>query len=436
MTAIRRNHHPRRHPLRRLVVVGAAHLGLDLRRHGDREIDRLELAAGRRRRLCAVRRRPRRRHPLRLSRRRRLCARARPLVRSRTSCWSIPMPSRSTGPMSIDRRLAARRGEGADTAPLMPKAIATRSAEAAAGQAAALPARRPDLRTAGPRLHHAASGRAAKHSAARSPRSPIRRSSSICKKLGVSAVELMPVTAWIDERHLPPLGPAAMPGATIRSPSWRSIRAWRPAAWPNCARRWRRCARPASASSSISSSTTPAKATGSGRRCRCAASTTRPTTGTSRTAGWSTTPAPATRSPATIRSCGEMVLDTLRHFVRHAGVDGFRFDLAPVLGRVDGGFDPEAPLLRAIADDPVLADRVLIAEPWDIGPDGYQLGNFPPPFLEWNDRYRDDVRRFWRGDRRHGRRAGDAACRLVRCVRQGRASSTAARSISSPRMTA
>ena len=50
-------------------------------------------------------------------------------------------------------------------------------------------------------------------------------------------------------------------------------------------------------------------------------------------------------------------------------------------------------------DDPVLADRVLIAEPWDIGPGGYQLGNFPPPFLEWNDRYRDDVRRFWRGDR-------------------------------------
>jgi glycogen operon protein len=94
----------------------------------------------------------------------------------------------------------------------------------------------------------------------------------------------------------------------------------------------------------------------------------------------------------------DMVLDTLRHFVRYAGVDGFRFDLAPVLGRVDGAFDPEAPLLQAIAGDPVLADRVLIAEPWDIGPNGYQLGNFRPPYLEWNDRYRDDVRRFWRGD--------------------------------------
>ncbi|TIN45710.1 MAG: glycogen debranching enzyme GlgX, partial [Mesorhizobium sp.] len=65
---------------------------------------------------------------------------------------------------------------------------------------------------------------------------------------------------------------------------------------------------------------------------------------------------------------------------------------------VEGTFDAEAPMLRAMRDDPLLADRVLIAEPWDIGSDGYQLGNFPPPFLEWNDKYRDDVRRFWRGD--------------------------------------
>ena len=67
--------------------------------------------------------------------------------------------------------------------------------------------------------------------------------------------------------------------------------------------------------------------------------------------------------------------------------------------RADDGFDPNAALLAAIRDDPVLQDRILIAEPWDIGPDGYQLGNFPTPFLEWNDKYRDDVRRFWRGDR-------------------------------------
>ncbi len=94
----------------------------------------------------------------------------------------------------------------------------------------------------------------------------------------------------------------------------------------------------------------------------------------------------------------ELVLDTLRHFVLQAGVDGFRFDLATILGRNQQGFDPQAPLLRRDRADPVLADRVMIAEPWDIGPGGYQLGNFPENFLEWNDRYRDDIRRFWRGD--------------------------------------
>ena len=99
--------------------------------------------------------------------------------------------------------------------------------------------------------------------------------------------------------------------------------------------------------------------------------------------------------PATRR----LILDALRHFVGRAGVDGFRFDLAPVLARTGpGGFDPNASLLNEMAADPLLADRIMIAEPWDIGPGGYQLGRFPPTWLEWNDRYRDRVRRFWRGD--------------------------------------
>lgn len=105
-----------------------------------------------------------------------------------------------------------------------------------------------------------------------------------------------------------------------------------------------------------------------------------------------------------------MILDALRHFVLNAGVDGFRFDLAPILGRTMAGFSAEAQLLREIADDPVLADRILIAEPWDIGPGGYQLGRFAPPFLEWSDRYRDDVRLFWRGD---PGRIGSLATRLA-----------------------
>ena len=94
----------------------------------------------------------------------------------------------------------------------------------------------------------------------------------------------------------------------------------------------------------------------------------------------------------------QMVVDSLRHWVLQCGVDGFRFDLAPVMGRRDSGFDSHAPLLLAIESDPVLSTRIMIAEPWDIGPGGYQLGNFPPRWYEWNDRYRDDVRRFWRGD--------------------------------------
>jgi glycogen operon protein len=93
-----------------------------------------------------------------------------------------------------------------------------------------------------------------------------------------------------------------------------------------------------------------------------------------------------------------LILDSLRHFVVHAGIDGFRFDLAPALGRLPTGFDARAPLLEEMAADPVLADRAMFAEPWDIGPGGYQLGNFGDSWLEWNDRYRDDVRRFWRGD--------------------------------------
>ena len=93
-----------------------------------------------------------------------------------------------------------------------------------------------------------------------------------------------------------------------------------------------------------------------------------------------------------------LAMDALRHYAA-AGVDGFRFDLATTLARRDDGFDPAAPLLQAIAQDPQLRLLKLIAEPWDVGPDGYRLGAFPAGWGEWNDRYRDTVRRFWRGDR-------------------------------------
>ncbi|AMM24974.1 glycogen debranching protein GlgX [Variovorax sp. PAMC 28711] len=92
----------------------------------------------------------------------------------------------------------------------------------------------------------------------------------------------------------------------------------------------------------------------------------------------------------------QLVMDSLRHWVTEFGVDGFRFDLAPVLGRnARTGFDRRAPFFAALLQDPVLSRTVLIAEPWDIGPGGYQLGAFPAGWLEWNDRYRDTQRGFW-----------------------------------------
>ena len=105
----------------------------------------------------------------------------------------------------------------------------------------------------------------------------------------------------------------------------------------------------------------------------------------------------------------DMMVAALRRWMIHGGVDGFRFDLAPALGRRERGFDPQAPLLRALVDDPALSQAKLIAEPWDLGPGGYQLGGFPDYWGEWNDRFRDTARRFWRGD---GGALGELATRL------------------------
>jgi len=94
-----------------------------------------------------------------------------------------------------------------------------------------------------------------------------------------------------------------------------------------------------------------------------------------------------------------LVLDCLRYWVEEMMIDGFRFDLATVLGRTDSGFDPASEFFRSAAEDPVISKAKLIAEPWDIGPNGYRLGEFPPSWAEWNDRFRDATRRYWRGDR-------------------------------------
>ncbi|MDX8531137.1 glycogen debranching protein GlgX [Mesorhizobium sp. VK25A] len=293
-------------------------------------------------------------------------------------------------------RLAAKRNEGSDTASLMPKAVARSLSKP-------VPPQPPLFRPGGliyelnvrsfTRLHPDVPEAERGTVAALAHPAVVEH----LKRLGVSAVELMPVTASIDERHLPPLGlsnawgynpvtfmaldPRLAPGglkelrdtvAALRKAGIGTIldlvfnhSGESDRLGPTLSLR----GLDAQAYYRHQSDGRLVNDTGTGNTIAC--------------------DHPVVR---------EMVLDTLRHFVRFAGVDGFRFDLAPVLGRVDGAFDPDAPLLQAIAGDAVLADRVLIAEPWDIGPNGYQLGNFRPPYLEWNDRYRDDVRRFWRGD--------------------------------------
>lgn len=231
------------------------------------------------------------------------------------------------------------------------------------------------------------------------------------KRLQVDAVELMPITAWIDERHLPPLGltngwgynpvafmaldPRLVPGGiselretvaalhaegigvildlvfnhTGESDRFGPTLSLRGLDNPTYFRH-----QPAEPGTLVND-------TGTGNTVAC-------------------------DQPAVRR----LIIDSLRHFVLHAGIDGFRFDLAAVIGRTPKGFDPEGLTLRSLFADEVLQDRIMIAEPWDIGPGGYQLGNFPAPFLEWNDRARDDLRCFWRGD---GGRTGDLATVLA-----------------------
>ena len=310
----------------------------------------------------------------------------------------------------FDRRLCARRGEGGDTAPLVPKSVALALPEPQ-------PAKPPVFTPGGLIYELPVRAFTMRHSDV-----PVDQRGTIgalahpaiidhLTRLNVSAIELLPVTAWIDERHLPQLGltngwgynpvsfmaldPRLAPGGLVELS--RTVAALREAGigvildlvfnhtgesdefgptlslrgLDNRAYYRHRSGQPGKLVND----------TGTGNTLACAHSIVQ-----------------------------ELVLDSLRHFVSQAGVDGFRFDLATVLGRSAEGFSPHAPLFEAMRQDPVLKDRVMIAEPWDIGPDGYQLGNFPDNFLEWNDRYRDDIRRFWRGDRGM---AGSLATRLA-----------------------
>ncbi len=110
-----------------------------------------------------------------------------------------------------------------------------------------------------------------------------------------------------------------------------------------------------------------------------------------------------------------MVLDSLRYWANEVQIDGFRFDLAVTLGRgQDLAFRPDHPLLADIRSDPALADVKLVAEPWDLGPDGWKTGAFEPRWSEWNDRYRDRMRDFWLTDLHTARRTGSAGSGIGR----------------------
>ena len=219
------------------------------------------------------------------------------------------------------------------------------------------------------------------------------------KNLGVTTVELMPASAWIDERHLGPLGltnywgynPVAYlaPDPRLAPGGWLEVRA----------------ATDALAAAGIETVLDVVfNHTGEGD------------------AQGPTVSLRGLDNPSYYRLNGDdraryiddsgtgntlaldrppglrLTMEALRAWAQWGGVDGFRFDLATVLGRRPNGFDPCAPLLAAIEQDPTLRTLKLIAEPWDCGLGGYQLGRFPAGWGEWNDRFRDTVRGFWRGD--------------------------------------
>jgi glycogen operon protein len=231
------------------------------------------------------------------------------------------------------------------------------------------------------------------------------------QRLGVTAVELLPCAAWIDERHLPPLGLSnywgynpvtfAAPDPRLAPGGFAEIRT------TVAALHQAGIATILDVVFNHSGESDHLGPTLSFRGLDNAAYYRLDRNDRSRyvnDAGCGNIL--AADHPAVVR----LVMDALRLWATATGADGFRFDLGTILGRTAEKFDPAAPLLTAITQDPVLRDRFLIAEPWDIGPNGYQLGNFAAPWAEWNDHFRDTVRRFWRGD---GGTLGDMATRLA-----------------------
>ena len=218
------------------------------------------------------------------------------------------------------------------------------------------------------------------------------------KRLGVTTLELLPCAAWIDERHLPALGlsdywgynPIAMmaPDPRLAPGGWREVREAVARLHDSGFEVILDVVFNHTGESDEFGPTVSFRGLDNANYYRLAEDRTR---------------------YANDSACGNvldcarahvvrLIMDALRAWALYGGVDGFRFDLAPTLARGPSGFNRDAPFLSALLQDPILRDLKLIAEPWDLGPGGYQLGKFPEPFAEWNDRYKDSARRFWRGD--------------------------------------
>jgi glycogen debranching enzyme GlgX/4-alpha-glucanotransferase len=218
-------------------------------------------------------------------------------------------------------------------------------------------------------------------------------------RLGITAVELLPIQAWIDERHLPALGLSNYWGynpIALLAPDPRLA----PGGWPEV----RRAVEALQAAGIAVILDVVLNHTGEADELGPTVSL----RGLDNSGYYRLRP----DDPALYENhagCGNVLtlerpqvlrlaLDALRAAAIRAGVDGFRYDLATVLARRADCFDPEHPFLAAIAQDPILRGLIHIAEPWDLGLDGYQLGAFPQGWGEWNDKARDCFRRFWRGD--------------------------------------
>ena len=219
------------------------------------------------------------------------------------------------------------------------------------------------------------------------------------QNLGVTAVEIMPADIFVDERHLPPLGLTnawgynpvvyGAPDPRLAPDGWSEVRAATDALHARGMEAILDVVFNHDGESDQFGPTLSLRGLDNASYFRL----------------------PANDLAAYVNDCGtgnclrldhrpvvEMAMAALRRWAQWGGVDGFRFDLATACGRTNGGFDSQAPFFRALANDPILAKTRLIAEPWDVGPGGYQVGAFPDHWAEWNDRFRDGARRFWRGD--------------------------------------